>query len=108
MDTGIVRRRQAVIQVQGVRLWWGFTPFRYVISGVVDLCPGCATNQDEDAKIGRQKRLMLIGSTGVGLFSWIYLGTTGLIGAVIVILAGAFYRWRVPKVYLPQKMKDAI
>ena len=90
-----------VTMTQTHHLWWKFRPQHFTFTQMVTLCPYCTQEHDAAQQVQRQQRLLLIGGTGLGFFSWVYLGTTGLIGALAVILIGAFYRRRARN-YLPQ------
>ena len=72
---------------------FGLQVAEYRTTQVVDICPTCDLQHIEAVQARRRQTLLGVGSVGLGLFGWQYVGLLSLIPAVLVVLFGAC-RWR--------------
>ena len=99
-------RRQARVHVTGRPGLFGGIMVEHEHYELVTMCMPCWEAEEEAERRRWWWKWRALGGSGLGLFSWLYLGPAGLLGAVVVFLVSIFYRRKPQATYLPREEKQ--
>ncbi len=84
VDLSCVQRREALTGVTTLQYWFRFTPLSYKTYGLVDMCPRCSGQVDEEHSNNRRLLGAVVVAGGVLLLGWGYSSAAiGLTGAAV-------------------------